>query len=304
MNRSVIITGAGSGIGAALAARLAARGDHLMLADVNDDSLARVAAELGPQAAARGGSVRTEVVDVRDAELVQALVDGVVSSVGRVDIMVNNAGIGLGGPAQDMPLSHWQRVLDVNLSGVMHGVVAVYPHMVAAGRGRIVNIASLAGLVPAPFLVAYSAAKHGVVGLSLSLAAEASGTGVAVTCVCPGFTDTPILDSQPPADLPPTVTWRSGRELAEAMPGRLYPVGELARDIESAIDRGDLLLVTPQSARITWWAARLLPRQLVRTAGRLAERGRRALLSGSGATQPSGSTILRTTAAGSGTSPR
>jgi NAD(P)-dependent dehydrogenase (short-subunit alcohol dehydrogenase family) len=242
MHRSVIITGAGSGIGTALAARLAARGDRLTLADINGESVARVAAELAPVAAANGGSVCAEVVDVRAAAQVQALVDGVVASAGGVDIMVNNAGIGLGGPAQEMPLSHWQRVLDVNLSGVMHGVVAVYPHMVAAGRGRIVNIASLAGLVPAPYLVAYSAAKHGVVGLSLSLAAEAAGTGVEVTCVCPGFTDTPILDSQPPADLPPMVLPASGRELAEAMPGELYPVADLARDIESAIDRGEMLL--------------------------------------------------------------
>ncbi len=304
MHRSVIITGAGSGIGAALAARLAARGDRLTLADINGESVARVAAELAPVAAANGGSVCAEVVDVRAAAQVQALVDGVVASAGGVDIMVNNAGIGLGGPAQEMPLSHWQRVLDVNLSGVMHGVVAVYPHMVAAGRGRIVNIASLAGLVPAPYLVAYSAAKHGVVGLSLSLAAEAAGTGVEVTCVCPGFTDTPILDSQPPADLPPMVLPASGRELAAAMPGELYPVADLARDIESAIDRGEMLLVTPKTARLTWWAARLLPRQMVRMTGRLTARARQSLTSGSPQTQASGSTIRRTPAAGSETSPR
>ena len=293
MSRSVIITGAGSGIGAALAARLAARGDRLMLADIDEESVARVATNLGEVASAHGGSVRSEVVDVRDPQQVQALVDGVVATAGGVDIMVNNAGIGLGGPAAEMPLSHWQRVLEVNLSGVMHGVVAVYPQMVAAGSGRIVNIASLAGLVPAPYLVAYAAAKHGVVGLSLSLAAEAAGTGVEVTCVCPGFTDTPILDSQPPADLPPAVLPGSGRDLAEAMPGKLYPVADLARDIESAIDRGELLLVTPRSARVSWWAVRLLPRQVVRISGKLMARA-----------QLSGSTIRRTTAAGSATSPR
>lgn len=275
--RVVLITGAGSGIGKELAGRLARRGDHLVLTDVDQMSLAAVASALEPTARAAGGSVRHEVVDVRDADRVAEAVADSWDRFGRIDVMVNNAGIGLGGSSEEMTAAHWQRVFDINISGVMHGVVAVYPRMLEAGSGQIVNVASLAGLVPAPHLAAYSASKHAVVGMSMSLAAEAHGTGVGVTCVCPGFTDTPILDASGPRDLPATTFAGRGREYAAGVPGGLYDVASLAADIERAIDRRQVLLVTPASARWMWRVARFAPSLGMAVARSAAARTRAAL---------------------------
>ncbi len=277
MSRSVMITGGASGIGRALARRLADRGDRLTLADIDAEGLAAVQAELAPLAQARGGNVSAVVLDVRHGDHVREVVDRLADAPGGLDIIVNNAGIGTGGPVEELEFDHWQRVFDINLTGVMHGTAAAYPRMVAAGHGHIVNIASLAGLVPAPFLAPYCAAKHGVVGLSLSLAAESSGTGVAVTCVCPGFTETPILDSEGPADLSRTSMSGRGREMAEALPGGVYEVEKLARDVERAIDKRTVILVTPRSARLLWLTARVAPRRGVVIAGRLARRTRAEL---------------------------
>jgi NAD(P)-dependent dehydrogenase (short-subunit alcohol dehydrogenase family) len=256
---------------------LARRGDHLVLLDVNVAGLEETVAELAPVAQSAGGSVRSHVVDVRDADAVAGAVEHTWAEFGRVDVMVNNAGIGVGGPAEEMSAAHWQRVFDVNISGVMHGVAAVYPRMVAAGAGQIVNIASLAGLVPSPFLSAYGASKHAVVGMSLSLASEASDTGVAITCVCPGFTETAILDFQGPDDLPKTSASGRGRLFAARVPGGIYPVDDLAADIERGIDQRKLLVITPSSARWFSRGMRLSPKLGVSLAASIARRTRMAL---------------------------
>lgn len=276
-SRVAVITGAASGIGRALAQRLAARGDQLVLLDVNAVGLAAVVEELTGVAARTGGSVHSHVVDVRDADEVAAAVAATWDHFGRIDVMVNNAGIGIGGPVEEMSPAHWQRVFDVNISGVMHGIAAAYPRMVAAGSGQIVNIASLAGLVPSPFLAAYAASKHAVVGMSVSLAAEAAGTGVTITCVCPGFTETAILDFQGPDDLPQTSASGRGRMFAARVPGGIYPVDDLAADIERGIDRRKMMVVTPSSARWLARGMRLSPKLGVSLASSIARRTRMAL---------------------------
>ncbi len=277
MSRTIIITGAASGIGRALAGRLAARGDHLLLLDIDAAAVVAEAERLNAIAVQSGGSASGQRVDVREPESLEAAVRQVVERHGRLDVMVNNAGIGLGGPTEEMSYEHFQRVFDINISGVMHGSVAAYQQMVAQGSGQIVNIASLAGLVPSPFLAAYSASKHAVVGLTLSLAAESDGTGVHMTCVCPGFTDTPILDFNGPEDLPRTSMAGKGRPIAGKLPGGVYAVDKLARDIERAIDRRSLLVITPLTARLLSGTMRISPRLGTRIAGLVARGTRRAL---------------------------
>ena len=182
-----IVTGAASGIGRAIAAELVARGSHVVVADLDADGAARAAAELGPLASAA-------TLDVADAAAVTALVRQVVDEHGRLDVMVNNAGVAIGGLLEELDERHWAKALDVNLRGVVNGVTAAYRVMRAQGSGHILNTASLAGLIPAPAMLPYTTTKHAVVGLSTALRAEAASQGVQVSVLCPGFVDTPLLD--------------------------------------------------------------------------------------------------------------
>ena len=145
MEAVAIVTGAASGIGRALAAALADRGTVVVLADLDGAGAARAAGTIGGRTTAAG-------LDVTDADAVRRLVEGTAADHGRLDLLFNNAGIGAGGPVQDLDLAAWRQVIDVDLNGVVHGVVAAYPLMVRQGFGHIVNTASLAGLMPAPHL--------------------------------------------------------------------------------------------------------------------------------------------------------
>jgi NAD(P)-dependent dehydrogenase (short-subunit alcohol dehydrogenase family) len=237
-----------------------------VVADIDSDGAERVAgelAQLGP------GTAAPAVVDVRDAGTVQALVDWACETYGRLDLMVNNAGVGVAGDVQELLLAHWDRVIDVNLRGVVHGVHAAYPVMIAQGSGHIVNTASLAGLIPTGGLTPYATTKHAIVGLSLSLRAEAAAYGVRVTAVCPGFVDTPLLDKGNPDDLPETEASRHGRDIARQFQPRFYTPEAIARDIVRGIDRNTALVIAPASARAAWYLQRYAPwmlnRQLART---------------------------------------
>lgn len=246
-----IVTGGGSGIGEALCRALAARGDTVVVADIDGASAERVAGEIGARASA-------SKVDVRDAAAVQALVDDTVERHGRLDIMVNNAGIAVGGDALELTLAHWDRIIDVNLRGVVHGVHAAYPVMARQRSGHIVNTASMAGLTAPAYLAPYVAVKHAVVGLSLSLREEAKVHGVGVTAVCPFWVDTPILDSTGPDDLPKPASLQGGVREAAAKMG-IYPPDKLAQDVIRGIDRDKALVVAPRQGRIAWRLARLSP---------------------------------------------
>jgi NAD(P)-dependent dehydrogenase (short-subunit alcohol dehydrogenase family) len=273
MARIAIITGAASGIGQALASALVTRGDTVVVADIDGDGAERAAGDLtrrGP------GAATPAVVDVRDAGAVQVLVDQARGKYGRLDLMVNNAGIGIGGEAQELLLAHWDRVIDVNLRGVVHGVHAAYPVMIEQRSGHIVNTASLAGLLPSPGLTPYAMTKHAVVGLSLSLRAEAAGHGVRVTAVCPGVVETPILDKGGPDDLPKPALSGHAREFFRHFQPRFYPADRLADDIVRGIDRNAALVIAPSSARVAWYLWRFAPFAVNRMTARQLAWGRAA----------------------------
>jgi NAD(P)-dependent dehydrogenase (short-subunit alcohol dehydrogenase family) len=257
-----VVTGAASGIGRALAAALAARGATVVLADLDGPGAASAAGALGHRAEAA-------VVDVTDAGAVRRLVEGTVARHGRLDLLFNNAGIGGGGPVEDLDVAAWRRVVDVDLLGVVHGVAAAYPLMVRQGSGHIVNTASLAGLMPAPHLTPYAAAKHAVVGLSVTLRVEAAAHGVHVTAVCPGPVETPILDTPGPVD---------ARALLTAALGEPHPAEHLAEDVLEGVAANRALIVAPESARAAWAAYRrdpegVLATMAARDAGSAAARG-------------------------------
>ncbi|MFB9723734.1 SDR family NAD(P)-dependent oxidoreductase [Planobispora longispora] len=254
--RTAIVTGGASGIGRAVCRELSRRGMHVVAADIDEAGAERTAKEFGCASAG---------LDVTDARAVRDLVRRVKDERGRLDFMFNNAGIAVGGTTDELTLDHWNRTIDVNLRGVVHGVHAAYPIMLEQGRGHIVNTASLAGLTPAPLMLPYTATKHAVVGLSLALRAEARAHGVRVSVVCPGFTDTPLLDHANPG-LPQTATGADARGSATRTMGRLYSVDSLADDIMRGVARNKALIVAPASGRLAWRGVRLSPAAAVRVA--------------------------------------
>jgi NAD(P)-dependent dehydrogenase (short-subunit alcohol dehydrogenase family) len=177
--RVAVVTGAAKGIGAAIAAALADAGCTLALIDREDAG-----------AVARGGlAVRGDVADLAD---VHDFTDAVLERFGRVDVLVNNAGVSSIGPAEATPLEEWRRVLDVNLTGPFLLCQAFGARMLEQGAGAIVNVASIAGLQGVSDRAAYNTSKHGLIGLTRTLAAEWGGRGVRVNAVCPGWVKTPM----------------------------------------------------------------------------------------------------------------
>lgn len=253
-----LITGGGSGIGAAVGTLLARNGDTVILADIDTEAADTVPPDRGLWWS-RG--VR-DVGRARHGCSLARLVDRVVSEHGRIDLIFNNAGIGVGGPIEELTEEHWQRIADVNIMGVVHGVRAAYPHMLAQGDGHIVNTASLAGLIPSPMLAPYAMTKHAVVGLSLSLRSEAALHGVRVSALCPGATETPILDSTGPADLAPAHGVSARELLTKASGGNIYPGREARPGLRARGAREQSTDSGPASARITWRLNRLLPGQV------------------------------------------
>lgn len=247
--RTALVTGGGSGIGRALGAALEQSGARVVLADL----------------VAGDGGCRQ--LDVRDESAFRALVD----EVGPVDLLINCAGISLGGATHEMSAAHWDRIIDVNIRGVVNGVRAVYPSMIERGTGQIVNVASGAGLVAPPFVAAYAMTKHAVVGLSTALRPEAALHGVGVTVLCPGAVDTPILDRLPDPDLPSTTTApATARAYLGVVRQRPVDVDRFAQLSLQAVRRNRGIVVVPASARPLWYLHRISPRATGAITERLA----------------------------------
>lgn len=262
-DRCALVTGAGSGIGRALAVELARRGARVFVTDLDGGTAVEVARLLG-------GGAASAALDVRDADRFREVVSEAIERGGRLDALFNNAGIGVSGEAVEFGPEHWRRVIDVNLYGVVNGIAAAYPVMVRQGAGDIVNIASLAGLGTAPFLAPYAASKHAVVGLSTSLRIEAAMHGVRVNVVCPAAIDTPLLDRDNPSDLP-AVSWRPNtRRYLTRLSGAPYPADRFAREALDAVERNQGIIVIPGRARLAWRIGRLLPKLAERTVSRIA----------------------------------
>ena len=247
-DKVAIITGGASGIGAALGRELAKRGAVVVLADVN----AAGAAEVADSIRTAGGRAQAAGIDVTDAGAVAGMVNRVKSEHGRIDFMFNNAGVAMSGEMRHLTLANWNRVVDINLRGVIHGVHAVYPIMIEQGSGHIVNTASINGLVTLPLAGPYNAAKHAVVGLSLTLRAEGAGLGVRVSTVCPGFIDTPMKDNMTYVELDKA----AGQK---ALPFKMHPAEACAKDIADGVDKNKALIVITPEAKLLWWLNRLFP---------------------------------------------
>ena len=251
-DKIALVTGAGSGIGRGLALELARLGAIVVCADIDADTAEAPAND----ARVAGGRASAARLDVADRVAFVELVETIVRSNGRLDYLFNNAGIAVGGDVRDIPHEQWRRVVDVNLWGVINGVEAAYPGMAARGSGHIVNTASVAGLVPVASLAPYSMTKHAVVGLSLSLRAEAAALGVKVTALCPGFIESGIYGRAHMA--------RADGEAAVKRLAmfKLIPTDVAVRKMLRGVERDKALVVFPLYAHLMWWHQRLHSRGL------------------------------------------
>jgi NAD(P)-dependent dehydrogenase (short-subunit alcohol dehydrogenase family) len=244
-HKIALLTGAGSGLGRGMAELLGQYGATVIVTDLDAASAQQVAERI----VAQGGEAASFGLDVRQAEAFEQLVMDVVAKYQRLDYLFNNAGVGISGETQKLTLAQWQKVLAVNLHGVVNGVAVAYPIMVEQGFGHIVNTASLAGLAPFPTAVPYAATKTAVVGLSRSLRIEAAEFGVKVSAICPGFVDTQIYQN---ADL---VGIRLDA-LLQTIPFKIIPTDQAVRTILRGVSRNQTLIVFPFYARLLWFLVR------------------------------------------------
>lgn len=189
-DKTALVTGGGRGIGAAVARDLAARGATVVVTARTPSDIEAVAAAIS----AHGGHAIALPCDVTNPEQIASLASAVAERCGPVDILVNNAGVADSAPLHRITLETWNHLLTVNATGPFLVTQAFLPAMLERGWGRVVNIASVAGLAGAKYTVAYTAAKHAVVGFTRALAAEVADRGVTVNAVCPGYVDTPMTD--------------------------------------------------------------------------------------------------------------
>ena len=188
-DKVVVITGAASGIGRATAKAFAQKGADLVIADNNAQRLEETAGEIK----AIGARVLTRQVDVSDRNEVESFAKFVISERGHVDILINNAGVGVGGPLLDTNIEDFEWIFSINYWGVLYGLKYFLPHMVARKYGHVVNTASGAGLCSIPAMSAYCSTKFAVVGLSETLRAEVRRFGIGVSTICPGVINTNII---------------------------------------------------------------------------------------------------------------
>jgi NAD(P)-dependent dehydrogenase (short-subunit alcohol dehydrogenase family) len=252
-NAVAIVTGGGMGLGEALCEALGRQGATVVVADINGDAAGQVAKRLE-----QGGAPALAVpVDVANEAEVAELIESTVAEYGRVDYMINNAGIAIGGDSRDLSMQQWRRVLDVDLLGVVHGTVHAYQVMARQGHGHIVNISSLSGLIPQPGNVPYCTSKHGIVGLSLSMRAEGADLGVKVSAACPGDMKTKIYDNMVVVNMPREQVATLSRRTHYLMPQ--MSADAAARAILRGVSHNRPLIVFPTAVQVIWHLYRRLP---------------------------------------------
>jgi len=252
--KTVLVTGAASGIGRATALACARAGADLVICDLNAAALAATESEIR----ALGREVLARAVDVASAAAMEDFAAAVHRDRAAVDVLVNNAGVGLGGGLLETTLADWEWIIGINVRGVVHGCHFFIPPMVARGRGgHVVNIASLAGYVATPQLGAYATTKFAVFGLSEALRGELCPHGIGVTTVCPGIINTAITRTSP---MRGAHAEEARRAIVELYERRAYGPERVAANILKAIRRNRAVAPISAEAWAMYYLKRLSPR--------------------------------------------
>jgi NAD(P)-dependent dehydrogenase (short-subunit alcohol dehydrogenase family) len=235
-----VVTGGGRGIGAAIAHALAAEGAAIVVAARTIDRIEKVAAEIQKT----GGKAWAVRCDVTDPASVHSLAQAAGRRAGVVDILINNAGAAHSAPLAKIALEDWNRVLAANATGTFLCTQAFIPAMLMRKKGSVVNVASVAGLAGGRYIAAYAAAKHAVIGLTRSVAAELEGTGVTCNAVCPGFVDTDMTKESVAR-----VVAKTGKDADAALAAMLAAAGQKRLITTEEVAQAVLRLCDPRGAR-------------------------------------------------------
>ena len=258
----VLITGAASGLGRALATAAVARGWRVLLTDADAAAGELTRLELAERIREGGGAPDPRVaflpLDVRSDADWDAARAWCEKTWGGLDVLVNNAGVASAGPVADVPMADWDWIIDINLKGVVRGVRTFLPTFRAQGHGHVVNIASMAGLLNAPNMVAYNVTKAGVVSLSETMRAELGRQGITTTVVCPSFFATRIAENMRSTD--PALAAVALRLVSgEGIPGPKLTAADVAEKILRAVDRKRFWALPHVEGRVLWGLKRHMP---------------------------------------------
>ncbi len=247
-DKVAIVSGGASGIGRALCEEMARRGAIVIITDIDKEGADKVTENI----LSSGERAKSYYLDVTNSDDVQKLIDDTVGEYGRLDYMFNNAGIATLGEIRHMTAEQWQRIIDINLMGVLYGTVSAYSVMIKQGHGHIVNTSSHAGLHPVAGSTAYAMTKHGVVGLSTALRAEGAALGVKVSVICPGPIKTNIIDAA-------TVVKLKKEFLSNMPTSMMMNADKAAKVMLKGIAGNKSIIICPFYARVLWWFFRFSP---------------------------------------------
>ncbi len=248
-DKKVVITGAGSGIGQATAIEFAARGADLVVSDINEEGLAKTIIAIE----AKGGRALGHLADVSQPNEVESLINKAIETGGRIDILMNNAGVAVAGEIRHLALKDWQRVVAINLWGPIYGVHHALPHMIKQNSGHIINVSSAAGMLAGPGLSAYSTSKFGIVGFTEVLRNEISRYGIGVTLVCPGFVRTNIFSSLEVRGM------KNDDEARKVPPFMGISKESCARNIVHAVEKNKFLIIPGPEMKVLYGVKRFAP---------------------------------------------
>ncbi len=246
-----IVTGGALGIGRGLCEALAENGCDVVVCDLKDDLAEQVAEGIR----AKGGKASAVKLDVTDFNAVEKVVKDTYERTGRLDYMFNNAGIGIGGEIQNLNIGAWNKLLDVNIRGVVNGVQAAYTLMHEQGFGHIINTSSIAVFMLSAASAPYVTSKWAVFGMTKALRAEAPISGIRVSCLCPGFVRTAVFDDADKYGVTEEQT-QKGLKLVEPM---MIDPSRLAKKTLKMVKKNKAVICAPGWIRILWWANWAMP---------------------------------------------